>query len=202
MVNNPLCTCGAATILAVGDRSPSFQSTPFVPLFLCTVCPTPPRIPESVWASSAPEYLTSKSWRNYQTLPAQASQTTHPAACQPASGYTPQRPQQAIPSAPAVSVTAKSSPRPPPAYEVALADSTAQTLARHKQVLSKRRSSFSKPKQSTDQVRVHMFALREKSITLANPSRPHKSLVAFAVTVGVNPFGGRSLLVARLISSL
>ena len=40
------------------------------------------------------------------------------------------RPRQAISSAPAVSVTAKSSPPPP--YEVALADSTARAFARHK----------------------------------------------------------------------
>ena len=151
-----------------------------MPFFLCTVCPISLRIPESVWASSAPEYLTSNPWRNYQILPAQVIQATS-SVCQTASGSTPPRHRQAISTSPAVSATDKSSP--PPTYEVALADSTARAfaIARQKEVASSRRTSVSRPKQSSDQVRAHLFALRETSITLACPTRSHKSLVALAV---------------------
>ena len=199
MVNTPLCTCGAATVLTVGDRPASSQSTPLVPYFLCTVCPTPLRIPDSAWASSAPEYLVSNPWRNYQILPAPVIPATT-SVCQTAPGSTPPRRQQAISSSLAVSVTAKSSP--PPTYEVALADFTARAFARQKKATSTRRTVVSKPKQSSDQVRAHLFALRETPITLACPSRSRTSLVALAVTVGVNPFGGRPLLVARLITCI
>ena len=120
-----------------GSFFASSQSTPFVPFFLCTVnvCPTPLRIRilESVWASSAPAYLTSNPWRNYQILPARVIQAIT-SVCQTAPGSTPPRRRQAISSSssPAVTLTAKSPP--PPTYEVALADSTARAVARQKEL--------------------------------------------------------------------
>ena len=204
MVNSPFCTCGAATVLAVGDHSSSSPSTPFVPYFLCTVCPTPLRLPESVWAASAPEYLVSNPWRSFSILPVQVDSVPAPTSvisvCPTTQGSTPHSLRQSIPPPPASCVTAKGSP--PPTYEVALADTASRAFARQKQVASTRRLVVSKPKQTSDQVRAHLFALRETSITLASPSRSHNSLVALAVTIGVNPFGGRPVLVARLISHL
>ena len=201
MVNSPFCTCGAATVLAVGDHSSSSHCTPFMPFFLCIVCPTPLRLPESVWAASAPEYLVSNPWRSCSILPVQVDpvpvSTSSTSVYTTAQGSTPRQP---IPPPPAACITAKSSP--PPTYEVALADTASRAFARQKQVASTRRLVSTKPKQSTDQVRAHLFALRETSVTLATPSRSHKSLVALAVTIGVNPFGGRPVLVARLITHL